>query len=111
MWGNTASPNPPYGAMLTYSVGSSASGNFVLTIANDAGVQVDRLDVPDGAGVHRVAWSLREGTGAAAAAAAPAEAVARAVVAVAEAAADAAGAARCRPAATRPRSASSAATR
>ena len=63
VWGNTASPNPPYGAILTYSVGSSASGNLVLTIANDAGVQVDRLDVPDGAGVHRVAWSLREGTG------------------------------------------------
>ena len=67
VWGNTASANPPYGAILTYSVGSSASGNIVLTIANDAGVQVDRLDVPDGAGVHRVAWSLREGTGAAAA--------------------------------------------
>ena len=97
VWGNTASPNPPYGAILTYSVGSSASGNIVLTIANDAGVQVDRLDVPDGAGLHRVAWSLREGTGAAAAAAGAGGGRGAAAEAAADEAADVAVATLCLP--------------
>jgi hypothetical protein len=55
--GNTASPNPPLSSF-TYSVGSAFSGNLVLTVADDAGKQVRRIDVPEGAGVHRVAWNL-----------------------------------------------------
>ena len=60
-WGDPTTPNPPYGAIFTYSVGQPPSGDakLVLTIADDTGKQIRRLDVPKDAGVHRVAWDLR----------------------------------------------------
>ncbi len=60
-WGDPTTPNPPYGAIFTYSVGQPPSGEtkLVLTIADDTGKQIRRLDLPKDAGVHRVAWDLR----------------------------------------------------
>jgi hypothetical protein len=57
-WGNETTPNPPMAAF-TYSVGSSFTGKLALTITDDTGKQVRRIDVPESAGLHRVAWNLR----------------------------------------------------
>jgi hypothetical protein len=60
-WGDPATPNPPYGALVTYSVGQAPSGDarLVLTITDEAGKQVRRLDLSKEPGVHRIAWDLR----------------------------------------------------
>jgi photosystem II stability/assembly factor-like uncharacterized protein len=64
-WGNTSSPNPPYGALLTYSLAApAASGDskLVVQIADDQGKQVRRIELTGDAatpGLHRVAWDLR----------------------------------------------------
>ena len=46
-WGDPTTPNPPYGAVFTYSVGQPPAGDakLVLTIADDTGKQVRRLDL------------------------------------------------------------------
>ena len=69
-WGNTSTPNPPYGAALTYSVGKAPAGDakIVLNITDDAGRVVRRMDVPNDIGLHRVVWNLRGDPPAAAAA-------------------------------------------
>jgi photosystem II stability/assembly factor-like uncharacterized protein len=66
-WGNTAAANPPYGALLTYSIGQGASDQkFAINIADNDGKQVRRLDLCGGEettpGLHRVAWDLRADT-------------------------------------------------
>ena len=60
-WGDPATPNPPYGALFTYSVGQAPAGGakLVLTIADDTGKQVRRIDLASEPGVHRIAWDLR----------------------------------------------------
>jgi len=59
-WGDPTTPNPPYGAVFTYSIGQAAAdAKFVLTIADETGKQIRRLDVPKDSGVHRIAWDLR----------------------------------------------------
>jgi photosystem II stability/assembly factor-like uncharacterized protein len=60
-WGNAVTPNPPVGATFTYTVGRvpDADARLVLTIADDTGKQVRRLDVPKTAGLNRVTWNLR----------------------------------------------------
>jgi photosystem II stability/assembly factor-like uncharacterized protein len=60
-WGDPATPNPPYGAFFTYSVGQAPTGGakLVLTIADDTGKHVRRIDLASEPGVHRVAWDLR----------------------------------------------------
>jgi hypothetical protein len=60
-WGNLSTPNPPYGAVFTYSVGPGAGGDsrLVLNISDDTGKQVRRLDLSKATGVHRIAWDLR----------------------------------------------------
>jgi hypothetical protein len=64
-WGNTSSPNPPYGALLTYSLASATSAadvKLVLQIADDQGKQVRRIELTGDAatpGLHRIAWDLR----------------------------------------------------
>jgi photosystem II stability/assembly factor-like uncharacterized protein len=60
-WGNVATPNPPAGATFTYTVGRAPEGDakLVMTIADDTGRQVRRVDVPKTAGVNRAAWNLR----------------------------------------------------
>jgi hypothetical protein len=82
-WGNVTTPNPPVGAVFTYTVGRAPEGDakLVLTIADDSGRQVRRLDVAKVAGINRVTWNLRgeppasQGRGVAMVAAAVVEAV------------------------------------
>ena len=63
-WGNTTYQNPPYGALLTYSISQPAGGDakYAMTIADDQGQQVRRIELTaDQAspGLHRLAWDLR----------------------------------------------------
>jgi photosystem II stability/assembly factor-like uncharacterized protein len=61
MSGNWTAPNPPFGAVFTYSVNGSfaADEKLVLTIADDAGRQIRRLDLDKSPGLRRFAWNLR----------------------------------------------------
>ncbi|MGA2262957.1 MAG: glycosyl hydrolase [Acidobacteriota bacterium] len=73
-WGNEVTPNPPMGAVFTYSLSQAlpADTKLVVTITDESGKQVRRLDqlpnenrqaapqeLPKTAGIHRVAWNLR----------------------------------------------------
>jgi hypothetical protein len=60
-WGDPATPNPPFGAVLTYHVGQAipAGTRLVLDIADSTGRQVRRIDLQKEPGLHRVAWNLR----------------------------------------------------
>ena len=60
-WGNTATQNPPAGATFTYVVGRAPEGDakLVLTITDDGGRQVRRLDVAKTPGLNRTTWNLR----------------------------------------------------
>jgi len=60
-WGNESTPNPPFGAVFTYHVGQApaADAKLVLTIADDSGRPVRRLDLAKEPGLQRVAWNLR----------------------------------------------------
>jgi photosystem II stability/assembly factor-like uncharacterized protein len=59
--GNWTAANPPYGAVFTYHVKQALpeSEKLVLTIADDTGRQVRRLEIDKAAGLRRVAWNLR----------------------------------------------------
>src|SRR5450759_2872216 len=61
MSGKWAGPNPPYGAGFTYSVKADlpATDKRVLTISDDAGKQIRRLDLDKTSGLRRIAWNLR----------------------------------------------------
>jgi photosystem II stability/assembly factor-like uncharacterized protein len=60
MSGNWSAPNPPYGAVFTYSVnGSFGDDKLVLTISDEAGKQIRKLDLDRTAGLRRIAWNLR----------------------------------------------------
>ncbi|HEY3884336.1 MAG TPA: hypothetical protein VGL62_03960, partial [Vicinamibacterales bacterium] len=64
-WGNVAEPNPPYGALLTYSVSAGAGQGLALQIADAQGKEVRRIDLAGQEatpGLHRVAWDLRGDT-------------------------------------------------
>jgi photosystem II stability/assembly factor-like uncharacterized protein len=54
-------PNPPFGAVLTYHVKETvpADTTLVVTITDDTGRQVRRLEVDKAAGLRRIAWNLR----------------------------------------------------
>ena len=60
-WGNVATPNPPVGAVFTYTAARApaAGAALVLTIADDGGRQVRRLTLTARPGVNRVTWDLR----------------------------------------------------
>ena len=60
-WGNDTTPNPPYGAVFTYSVGRGPEGGakLALEIADEGGRSIRRLPLPSTTGVHRIAWDLR----------------------------------------------------
>jgi photosystem II stability/assembly factor-like uncharacterized protein len=59
-WGDMSAPNPPNGALFTYSVGpAAASGEYAINITDSTGKQVRRIKVEKAAGVHRIAWDLR----------------------------------------------------
>lgn len=68
MAGNWTAPNPPFGAVFTYHLKESlpADAKLVLTIADDSGKQIRRLELEKTAGLRRVAWNLREPAPAAA---------------------------------------------
>jgi hypothetical protein len=53
--------NPPYGAVFTYHVRQDlpADTKLVLTISDESGKQVRRLDLDRTEGLRRVAWNLR----------------------------------------------------
>ena len=61
MAGNWTSPNPPFGAVLTYNVKQAVpdDAKLVITIADDNGRQIRRLEVDKTPGLRRVAWNLR----------------------------------------------------
>ncbi|HYT69091.1 MAG TPA: hypothetical protein VEL51_21895 [Vicinamibacterales bacterium] len=61
MSGNWTAPNPPYGAVFTYSVNANLGPDekLVLTISDDTGKQVRRLDLDKAPGLRRIAWNLR----------------------------------------------------
>jgi hypothetical protein len=61
MAGNWTTPNPPYGAVLTYNLKDALPNDtkLVITIADDGGRQVRRLELDKETGLHRVAWNLR----------------------------------------------------
>jgi len=60
-WGNETTPNLPAGAVFTYSVGQAPEGDakLVLTITDDTGRQIRRLDLPKATGLNRATWNLR----------------------------------------------------
>lgn len=59
-WGNIATPNPPYGAVFTYSVGRvDSAAKLALNITDAEGKPIRRLQLPSEAGVSRIAWDLR----------------------------------------------------
>jgi hypothetical protein len=60
-WGNETTPNPPFGALLTYHVGEAlaADTTLVLAITDEAGQRVRHMELPPGAGLRRIAWDLR----------------------------------------------------
>ena len=59
--GNWVAPNPPFGAVFTYSVAKepAADAKLVLTIADETGKQVRRIDLDKSVGLRRVSWNLR----------------------------------------------------
>jgi hypothetical protein len=61
MSGNWRADNPPFGAVFTYHVRQElpADAKLVLTITDDTGKPVRRLDLDKTAGLRRVAWNLR----------------------------------------------------
>ena len=67
--GNWTTPNPPFGAVFTYSVKETlpADAKLVVTITDDTGKQIRRMEVDKTAGLRRAAWNLRADPAAAAA--------------------------------------------
>ena len=61
MSGNFTTPNPPFGAVFTYSVAQApaADAKLVLTIVDENGRHVRRLDLDKTTGLRRIAWDLR----------------------------------------------------
>jgi photosystem II stability/assembly factor-like uncharacterized protein len=59
--GNYTTPNPPYGATITYSVRENlpADTQLVANVMDNGGAQVRRLVLNRNAGLHRVMWDLR----------------------------------------------------
>jgi hypothetical protein len=73
VWGNTTYPNPPFGALLTYSIGGApaADAKMAIQIADDQGQRVRRMELTGEwltPGLHRMAWDLRRDPPAGAAA-------------------------------------------
>ncbi len=61
MSGNWIAPNPPYGAVFTYSVNAAIpeAEKLVLNITDESGRQIRRLDLDKLSGLRRIAWNLR----------------------------------------------------
>ncbi len=52
-----ATPNPAYGAAITYRVGEGKTGNARISIVNALGDTIQRLQGPVRPGVHTVVWN------------------------------------------------------
>ncbi len=59
--GNWTAPNPPFGAVFTYHLREAlpADAKLVLTINDETGRRVRRIDLDRTAGLRRVPWNLR----------------------------------------------------
>ena len=59
--GNTTAANPPMGAVFTYNVAQAlpADAKLVITITDEQGRQVRRMEVDKTPGLRRVTWNLR----------------------------------------------------
>ena len=59
--GAFTTPNPPFGALLTYWVRdpNAAGGKVVVRVTDAAGKVMGQMDAPDSPGLHRVSWNLR----------------------------------------------------
>ncbi len=64
-----ATPNPAYGATITYRVGTGRTGNARISIVDAIGDTIARLQGPTRPGVHSVTWSYNATRPAVAAAA------------------------------------------
>jgi photosystem II stability/assembly factor-like uncharacterized protein len=64
---NSAMPNPPFGALITYYLPEGLAGGVkvVLTVTDEDGKTLRQLNGPTAAGLHRVSWDLRPEGGAA----------------------------------------------
>ena len=60
-----SAPNPAFGATLTYNVAAAlaADAKLVITITDNTGRQIRRMDVPKDLGLHRWQWDLRADAG------------------------------------------------
>jgi photosystem II stability/assembly factor-like uncharacterized protein len=60
-WGNETTPNPPFGARLTYHVGEALAMDttLALVVTDGAGERVRHVELPPGGGLRRIAWDLR----------------------------------------------------
>lgn len=61
MSGNWTAPNPPFGAVLTYNLKETlpADAKLVVTITDETGKQIRRMEIDKTAGLKRAAWNLR----------------------------------------------------
>jgi hypothetical protein len=59
--GNWTAPNPPFGAVFTYHLRDAlpADAKLVLTISDETGRRVRRMDLDKTAGLRRAVWNLR----------------------------------------------------
>ena len=61
VWGDQTEANPSFGAILTYHINETVSGNqrLVIMITDTDTNHIRYLDLPDAAGLQRVTWDLR----------------------------------------------------
>jgi photosystem II stability/assembly factor-like uncharacterized protein len=59
-YGEFFAPNPPTGAVVTYSLPAAARGGVPITITDAAGKTIRTLRGPAQAGLNRACWDLRE---------------------------------------------------
>ena len=61
-WGNYATPNPPFGAALTYYLREAlpaGDSKLALRITDASGKQIRLVTAASSAGIHRLVWDLR----------------------------------------------------
>jgi len=59
-YGEFFAPNPPAGAVFTYSLPTAAPGGVTVTITDAAGKMIRTLRGPSEAGLNRACWDLRQ---------------------------------------------------
>lgn len=62
-YGNYTTPNPPYGAMLSFylrdGLDPKGGGKIILNIQDMDGKSIHQMDCPKEAGLHRLTWNFR----------------------------------------------------